>query len=194
MEEKQIRKYLRRCFRPLGWSLVGYYFIMNTMVILTMAADAGGRVLQALSKGRPVLPQDKMAEAVSGNAWGYLAAIAIAITVLLAWKGWDFFRDEIFFKRRRMGFVTFAAIVCVFLGCQVFASLYASLLEVLLNCMGLSAMTALEAATISTNSFSMFLYASIAAPVPGVHTAQPDALWTEVCHLLHRSALRPFPR
>ena len=165
MEEKQIRKYLRRCFRPISWSLVGYYLIMNILVILTMAVDSAALALNALSKGRPILPMDKMAEAVSGNAWGYLAAIAVALTVLLAWKGWDFFRYEIFFKRRKMGFVTFAAIVCIFLGCQVFASLYPSVLEVLLNCMGLSALTALEAATITSNTFSMFLYASIAAPI-----------------------------
>ena len=148
MEEKQIRHYLRRCFRPLSWSLVGYYFLMNAMVTLTIAADAGARVLKSFSKGRPALPMDKMLDAVSGNAWGYLVAIIVALTVLLAWKGWDFFREEVFAKGRKMRFGSFVAIVCVFLGCQVLASLYATILEFLLNCIGLSALTALEAATI----------------------------------------------
>ena len=165
MEEKQIRKYLRRCFRPLCWSLVSYFLIADNMVILSMAADAGARALQALAKGRPILPQDKMLEAISGNAWGYLVAIAVGVIILLAWKGWDFFREEIFAKGRRMRLGTFCAITCIFLGAQYFASLYMSVLEFLMNCMGLSAMTALEAATSFSDTFSMFLYAAIAAPI-----------------------------
>lgn len=165
MEEKQIRKYLRRQFRPLGWSLVGYYLIMNIMVILTMMVDAAALTMKNLSKGRPVLPMEKMQEVLAQNAWGYLGAIAVGLTILLAWKGWDFFREEIFAKQKKMGFGSFCAILCVFLGCQVGVSLYATALEALLNCMGLSAMAALEAATITADSFSLFFYASIAAPI-----------------------------
>ena len=165
MEEKQIRKYLRRQFRPLGWSLTVYYLIMNVMVMLTMAADAATIALKAVSKSRPILPMDKLLETVSGNAWGYLAAIAVGLVILLAWKGWDFFREEVFARNSRMTCGKFLGIVCVFLGCQVTASLYASILEFLLNCIGLSAMMALEAATITADTFSMFLYASIAAPI-----------------------------
>ena len=165
MEEKQIRKYLRRSFRPLGWSLVGYYLVMNIMVVLTMVADAAALTLKNLSKGRPVLPMEKMQEIIAQNAWGYLLAIAVGLTVLLAWKGWDFFREEVFVRNRKMRFVTFFAIACIFLGCQVGVSLYASVLEFLLNCIGLSAMTALEAATITSDSFSMFFCTSIAAPI-----------------------------
>lgn len=165
MEEKQIRKYLRRSFRPLSWSLVGYYFIMNIMVILTMMVDAAALTMKNLSKGRPVLPMEKMQEVLAQNGWGYLAAIAVGLTILLAWKGWDFFREEVFAKQKKMGFGSFCAILCVFLGCQVGVSLYATALEALLNCMGLSAMTALEAATITADSFSLFFYASIAAPI-----------------------------
>ncbi len=165
MEEKQIRKYLRRQFRPLSWSLVGYYLIMNIMVILTMVVDGAAMALNNLSKGRPVMPMEKMQEVITQNAWGYLVAIAVGLTVLLAWKGWDFFREEIFARQKKMGFGSFFAILCVFLGCQVGVSLYATVLEWLLNLLGLSAMTALEAATITSNTFSMFFYASIAAPI-----------------------------
>ena len=83
MEEKQIRKYLRRCFLPVSWSLLAYTLILNTISPLSMVAEALAKVLQALSKGRPILPQDKLLEAVSGNAWGYLVAIAVGFTILL---------------------------------------------------------------------------------------------------------------
>ena len=165
MEEKQIRKFLRRQFSPLSWSLVVYYLIMNIMVILTMAVDSAKLALEAIQRGRPVMVPSAMLEKISGNAWGYLAAIAVGFAILLAWKGWDFIREEIFAKQAKMRFGTFAAILCIFLGCQVAASLYATILEILLNCIGLSAMTALEAATITSDTVSMFLYASIGAPI-----------------------------
>lgn len=165
MEEKQIRKYLRRQFRPLGWSLVVYYLIMNAMVMLTMAVDSATLALKNLVNGRPGLPMEKVQDVLAQNAWGYLLTIALGLTILLAWKGWDFFREEVFAKQKKMHFGSFCGILCVFLGCQVGVSLYATVLEALLNCIGLSAMTALEAATITAETFSMFLYASIAAPI-----------------------------
>ena len=165
MEEKQIRKYLRSQFCLLSWSVVVYYLIMNLMVIMTMAVDIAAMVLKAIPKGDPILPMEKMQEMLTQNAWGYLAAIAVGLTILLAWKGWDFFREEVFAKQKKMCIGSFCALACVFLGCQVGASLYATLLEYLLNWMGLSAMTALESATITAETFGMFFYGSIAAPV-----------------------------
>ncbi len=165
MEEKQIRRYLRRQFRPLGWSLVVYYLIMNAMVMLTMAVDSATLALKNLVNGRPGLPMEKVQDVLAQNAWGYLLTIAVGLTILLAWKGWDFFREEVFAKQKKMHFGSFCGILCVFLGCQVGVSLYATVLEALLNCIGLSAMTALEAATITAETFSMFFYASIAAHV-----------------------------
>lgn len=165
MEEKQIRKFLRRSFRPLGWSLTVYYLIMNVMVMLTMAVDSTRLAMEAVRSGSSGLNPDELMEAVSANAWGYLAAIAVGFVILLAWKGWDFFREEVFARNRRMNGRAFLALTCVFLGCQVSVSLYASILEAILNACGLSAMMALEAATMQQSTLSMFLYGSIAAPI-----------------------------
>ena len=91
MEEKEIRKYLRRSFRPLGWSLTAYYVIMNIMVMMTVAVDSARLGLESLSGGK--LPdQEALMEASLQNAWGYLVTIAVGLCILLAWKGWDFFR------------------------------------------------------------------------------------------------------
>lgn len=164
MEEKQIRKILRRHISPLGWSLVVYYLIMNVLVMLTMMLDSLGAALKAVAAGGHTNPGLLM-EQTTQNAWGYLLTIAVGLTVLLAWKGWDFFRDEIFVHSQRMTFPVFLGIACIFLGCQVGVSLYASILEAILNAAGLSAMAALEAATIQQNTLSMFLYASLGAPI-----------------------------
>ena len=165
MEDKQIRKYLRRSFRPLGWSLTVYYAIMNIMVMLTVAMDAARAALTALHTGSALQTPEELMHSATQNAWGYLAAIVIGFVILLAWKGWDFFPEEVFARSGRMTVPTFLAITCVFLGCQVGASLYASVLEAILNAFGLSAMAALEAATIRSDTVSMFLYAAIGAPI-----------------------------
>lgn len=165
MEEKQIRKILRRHISPLGWSLVVYFLIMNVLVMLTMTLDSLRTALEAVAAGGHTNPGLLM-EQTTQNAWGYLLTIAVGLTVLLAWKGWDFFRDEIFARsQRRMTLPAFLGITCIFLGCQVGVSLYASILEAILNAFGLSAMAALEAATIQQNTLSMFLYASLGAPI-----------------------------
>lgn len=164
-EEKEIRRYLRRSFRPLGWSLVGYYALMNILVLAAMAANAAVLALEAVMRGRPVLPPQKLMETVASNAWGYLLAIAVCFVVLLAWKGWDFIRWEVFERNRRMNITTFWGITCIFLGCQVSVSLYASVLEAILNSFGLSAMAAMEMATMQSDTVSMFLYAAIGAPI-----------------------------
>ncbi len=165
MDDKQVRKFLRRQFRPLTWSLVGYYGIMNILVILTVALESLRFNLEALSSGNFSPDPDALMQAATQNAWGYLLSIAVGLVILLAWKGSDFFREEIFQKNKSMKPLDFLMVLCVFLGCQVGVSFYASILEALLNLFVLSAMAALESATVQADTFSMFLYASIAAPI-----------------------------
>lgn len=161
MEEKQVRKYLRRCFNPVGWSLVFYYIIMNVMVLLTYAADvvyyrvktwiAGGNFLELI--------QD-----AANNGWGYLMAIAVGLVVALCWKGPDFWKWEIFARKKRMTGGDFFSLLCVFFFCQVVGSLIATVLELILNQFGLSVMAIYESVSGSAETFSMFLYGCIAAP------------------------------
>ena len=60
---------------------------------------------------------------------------------------------------------TFFALLAVFLSAQFFAQLFSIGLEWLLNLMGLSAMAALEAASITSTGVSMFLYVTILGPI-----------------------------
>ena len=102
MEEKEIRKYLRRSFRPVGWSLTAYYAIMNVMVMMTVAVDSARLGLESLSGGK--LPdQEALMEASLQNAWGYLVTIAVLILISMRKKrenqppahlGLPYFREE----------------------------------------------------------------------------------------------------
>ncbi len=158
MEEKQVRKFLRRKFSPIVWCLVAYYGIMNVLVFASVKLDQLKMSLASMAGlEESAVPAQ--------NAWGYLLTIAVGLTILLAWKGGGFFREEIFRKNRSMKLPDFLMLLCVFLGCQVGVSLYAAILETVLNLFGLSAMAALEMATVKSDTLSMFLYAAIAAPI-----------------------------
>ena len=60
---------------------------------------------------------------------------------------------------------TFFAVMSIVLGVQLISTLFSYVLEMLLNQFGLSMMGILEDASGQSNSFSMFIYASICAPI-----------------------------
>lgn len=51
MEERQINKWLRRQYSPLGWSLLGYYGILNVLVLASTMALTGQQWLMAMRTG-----------------------------------------------------------------------------------------------------------------------------------------------
>lgn len=164
MEEKNLRKQIRRSFNPVGWTLVIYYIIMNITVTAVVAVDTAIREIQAIVNGNYSVIDTAM-DAVMNNAWGYLMAGAIGLIVLLCWKGTDFWWDEIWAKGRPMKPGSFFAILAVFLGCQMAASIGNTVLELILNQFGLSAMAAMESASPTVTTLSMFLYMAIWAPI-----------------------------
>ena len=163
MDEKTARKYLRRRFSPLGWIPVGYYGILNILVLLTAVVDMVTQRLRAYGAGMvPFVPDET---AAMNNGWGYLAAIGVGLLLLYAWKGSDYLCDEIFAKEGPMRPAVFFGLLCLCVGSQLVNSLWIMVLELVLNLFGLSAVGILEQVSGQSDSFSMFLYASIAAPI-----------------------------
>lgn len=162
MEEKQIDKWLRRQFSPLGWALVGYYVLMNLLSSAAIVLDLAGQYIRGFQMGN-FFPEVNM-DAVYSNAWGYIATIAVGLVILYAWKGWDFFRWEVLAKEKAMSAPVFFCLLAMCVGSQMVNSLWIGLIEVILNLFGISALGILEAVSGSTESFSMFLYATILAP------------------------------
>lgn len=163
MEEKMIRRQIRRSFRPEGWSLVVYYLILNVMVMAVVFVDMMICQLQAIISGGTI-GADAIAESAMNNAWGYIAAGGIGLVILLCWKGGDFWKNEIWAKGKPMKPGDFFAILTVFIGCQLAATVGATVLEAILNQFGLSAMEAMQSASPSVTTLSMFLYMAIWAP------------------------------
>ena len=162
MEEKQINRWLRRRFTSVGWTLIAYYGIMNVLVVRAMTLESlKGFLWSAAGHFRGHFDPD----AVMNNAWGYILAIFVGAVVLYAWKGGDYWRTEIFARKRSMTAEVFLSLMCLCAGSQMVNSLWVGLLEGILNIFGKSVSGMLEGVSGSADSFSMFLYSGLLAPV-----------------------------
>lgn len=162
MEEKQICKWLRRRFTQVGWTLIVYYVIMNVLAVLAMAGEGLRQTLRSVQEGSFT---DVDMNAVAGNAWGYILTIAVGLVILYAWKGGDYWREELLAKQGRMEGAAFFWLLCLCMGIQMVNGLWIGLLETILNQFGLSAMAMMENVSGASDTVSMFLYASLLAPV-----------------------------
>lgn len=151
MEDRQIRRFLRRQFAPLSWWLVGYHLLMIVAVLSVQLVHS--------------MAFDATEAEVAGNAWGYLVSSAIGMAILIGWKGVPFWRDRVWAHGNAMTWKAFFCLLALTIGCQMAASLYGMVLESILNRVGLSALSSIESATSGSDTISMFLYAGVCAPI-----------------------------
>jgi len=163
MTDKQINRWLRRRFSAVGWLLLLYYGLMTLLTSITAATDAAGQSLWAFAAGDFSGSIDW--NRINSNAWGYIASIFVGFAVLDAWKGSGFRKQEVLAKEAPMKGRTFLCMLCFCMGAQMVNSLWISLLELLLAPFGKSVMPILESVSGDSDTFSMFLYASVLAPV-----------------------------
>ena len=162
MTDKQINRWLRRRFSVVGWLLVIYYGFMTLITSITVVTDMAVQFLESFP-GIPggIIDWDR----INGNAWGYIAAMLVAYAVMDAWKGSGFRKQELFAREAPMRLGVFLSVLCFCMGAQMANSLWITLLEMMLMPFGKSVMPILESVAGDTDTFSMFLYASILAPV-----------------------------
>lgn len=163
MTDKQINRWLRRRFSPIGWLLLIYYGVMTLLTSLTTLTDLIKQYFWAFAAGDFSGQIDW--DVLYGNAWGYVAAMLVAFVILSAWKGSTYWKQEILAKEAPMKGKTFLCFLIFCMGAQMASSLWITLLELLLMPAGKSVMPVLENVAGSSDTFSMFLYASILAPV-----------------------------
>lgn len=165
MPEKLIRKDLRSRFNPACWSLVVYYLLMNAVAMGFMVAVMAIQMIAGAVSGSfdPMTAVSDISMSTFG--WGYLLTVLIGSGILLLWKNPAYIRHELLAKGRPMTVGVFVGLLCVFLGVQLVTSLLNTVLELILNAMGLSMMAALESSSGMQEGFAMFLYASILAPI-----------------------------
>ena len=163
-EWKAMKKGLRRHLGVTGWALVIYYIILNISVFLWVIGEGVTRSLSHIITGDLDAIEQAIFQATE-SAWGYFLAAAIGMLILLLWKKPGFWRYEIWAEGKPMKFGTFCGILCVFLGCQLLSQLGLVGFELILNAFGLSIAEGVEALSVDPDNFSMFLYASLLAPI-----------------------------
>ena len=163
MTDKQINRWLRRQFSPIGWLLLFYYGLMTLLTSVTAFADMARQALWDFSAG--IFSGQINWNQINGNAWGYVAAIATTFVIVDAWKGSGYRKQTLLVKNQPMTGKTFLCMLVFCMGAQMVSGLWILLLEVLLNPAGKSVMPVLESVSGSSDTFSMFLYASLLAPV-----------------------------
>ena len=160
MTDKQINKWLRRQFTGTGWVLVGYYVLMNLLVLLSTALDFAAQSLKFTAYGTPPDPN-----AIAGNAWGYIAAILVGFAILYAWKGPDYWWGEVWQRKEKMSLGTFFCCMSLLIGSQMVNSVWVTAVEWMMNLFGGSLMPMMEAVSGSADTVSMFLYSALFAPI-----------------------------
>lgn len=163
MTEKQINKWLRRRFAQVGWVLIVYYIIMNILAVISMYLDMAKQMLWSLAVGDYRMNIDM--DAIAGNAWGYVMTIAVGFLILQAWKGGDYWKSEILVKEKRMTPFVLFCVLSFCAGAQMVNAIWVSLLEGIMNQFGGSLMPLLESVSGDSDTFSMFLYSAILAPI-----------------------------
>lgn len=163
MTDKQINKSLRRRFTEVGWVLVMYYCILSALAMLGMFAEAEAQTLRRYRTGDWFSEYD--VAAIAGNAWGYIFAILTGALILHGWKGPEYWNREVLVKEKNMTAPVFGVMLCLCLGSQMVNSLWVSGLELVSNLFGTSLQPYLESVSGASDTFSMFLYASILAPI-----------------------------
>ena len=163
MDEKYVNRFLRREFRVVGWLLAAYYGIMNILAVAAVFSDVLRQFLQSLSRGQ--FPGNPDIHALMGNGWGYVATVAVGLLFLFCWKEDRFWKESVLASHGRMTVGVFAVLACLCMAAQLVNSLWIAGLELVMNQFDRSVMDILESVSGQSDTFSMFLYASILAPV-----------------------------
>lgn len=159
---RDMKKGLRRRFSTVGWILLIYYGILNAAVFLTSFFETAFGMMGALLSGQPERIPALMETGMS-DGWGYLLAVAVGLLALLIWK-----KPALRIQGGEGAPMTpgsFLSLLCLFLSGQAVYQLLTTSAELILNGFGLSMLDGLEGLAMDTDSFSMFLYAGILAPI-----------------------------
>lgn len=149
-------KMMRRQCSIQGWTLLIYLGIMNVAVIIM---TIGAAVFVAL-QGSDGAQAEQTINAISG--WGYFLAIGIGLGILWLWKPKVYWKQVLFRKGRTMGVGRFFGLLSIFLSAQLIMIIASLIFNIIMEKMGI---THSDTGSVSMDSWSMFLYVALGAPI-----------------------------
>lgn len=159
------KKTIKKDVRKIGWGLIFYTLILYGIVI----ADMITRTVIATIKSPTRSLSDQQMEALAMSMEE--SAVSMTIGVLMGTLFlWLLMSNQVSIKsmfkdRKPMNGGLFFKFLSVFMAVQLVFSWIAEAMELGLNLFGYTAMASIEAATSSSTTISMFVYASFVAPV-----------------------------
>ena len=157
------KKRHRRVFSTLGWAILIYSLILNACVLLFTFFDMLMISLSGMNGAQ--YTEEDVSGILMNNGWGYLLAIVAGLLALRLWQGKRFVRETLWVRGRPMGVGDYFCLLALMLSVQMAFSVTAGAMELLFNLFGLSLLESMESATMTAESFSMFLYMGIGAPI-----------------------------
>ncbi len=166
-ENREIVKDLRRRFNKSGWELLIYYGIMNVTVSVVAVVSVVALIVQSMTAtgASSAEIEQRIVDGILSNGWGYALAIAIGGVLLYLWKKKEFCLKTIWKPAKPMTFGAFFAILAIFMMGQAVSQVMTPVLEWLMGLMGISLEESIDMASGGTDTFSMFLYICLLAPI-----------------------------
>ena len=163
MDEKLTKARLRRDMSKGGWTLLIYYVLMNLAVAVAGILEFSVSI--AINGVENVLLDQSQLQAILNDGWGLIGAICIGAVLMLLWKKKEFCFHTIWQTNGSMTPGKFFAILSIFLGGQLVYSVLLSVFEWAFNLVGLTLTETAEQVSGASDTFSMFLYVGLFAPV-----------------------------
>ncbi|KXT74952.1 putative protease [Streptococcus sp. DD10] len=150
--------------KELAWSsgnLLLYSILMLVSILLVGIIEI---ILYKVQHG-PGANLEEAKELLSDSMVGYFLAVVVGVLIFTVYKEGRLWTDYICHKGKKMTGKAFIVLLAfLYLG-QFSFTLFANLVESLLNLVQLSWLTSIEAASAGSTNWSMFLYAGILGPI-----------------------------
>lgn len=166
--DKSLVKQARRGMNQLSLTVLVYLALVNIVAIWVMIVEMIVYLVKLLIQGQPldlIALMEHASQRLIEGGWSYIVAIVIGVLIVCFWKGRGYWKKEVFEKKNPMTAGNFFQLLCVFLSVQLVFMLVVNVMEWLLNLMGFTAMAAIDLASSTSTTFSMFLYAGILGPI-----------------------------
>lgn len=160
MEKKFFSKNLYYSMSGLLIYEIILYAVVIAVMIFMMIAEAIRSMLTHES-----MDVDKLVESASESGLGMILGVAAGCGFMILFFIKRIKLPQIFEKRKKMTPTSLAALIMILFGLQLPFVGFDTLVEYLLNQIGISAQEAMEAASGASSTISMMLYVSLFAPV-----------------------------
>ena len=159
MSSTELKKTIRRSSNKVTLGVILYSLINFIIICIDLIINDYGSSLdtQSAAGTETVASQIPM--------WSTIIAVIIGIVFLFFYSRDDRIEMFKFEAKNKMTLNSFMKILCVFMGIQLVFTMFSIGLESVLGLFGLTAMEEMNSATEASGTVSMFIYASLVAPI-----------------------------